>query len=298
MADHHPTLLLLDLDGVLRRFDPDDAVEDAHGLPRGSLASAAFHPEVARPALVGEVDDLGWQEAIARRLVDGGAAPEVARSAVRAWRRTGSVVPEAVELVRMARRRCRVALLTNATTALGADLRALGLDREVDAVVSSHRLGVVKPEPEAFRRALRVLQHSPTRTLFCDDAAENTDAAAGVGLMTAHVPDTAALRAALVAHGLLDATGGPGNGSAPVASGVLVVLPDRDEAEELAEELSADGWSPCTVHRDMLAGEDDAEDVDWVVLVETAPDGLPASCWRDALDRAAEQRDGFTTEAD
>ncbi|SHG48752.1 HAD family hydrolase [Streptoalloteichus hindustanus] len=296
MADH-PTLLLLDLDGVLRRFDPDDQVEDAHGLPRGSLAASAFHPEVVRPALLGEVDDAGWQEAIAGRLVGQGVAPEVARSAAGAWRRTGSVVPEAVELVRLARRRCRVALLTNATTRLGADLRALGLDREVDAVVSSHRLGAVKPDPEAFRRALRVLQHSPARTLFCDDSAANTAAAAELGLMAAHVPDTGALRAALVEHGLLDAGDGPGGGRDAAAPGVLVVLPDRDEAEELAEELTADGWSPCSVHRDMLAGEDDAEDVDWVVLVETAPDGLPASCWRDALDRAAEQRDGFTTEA-
>ncbi|NGY58430.1 hypothetical protein G7043_05710 [Lentzea sp. NEAU-D13] len=75
---------------------------------------------------------------------------------------------------------------------------------------------------------------------------------------------------------------------------VLVILPDRDEAEELADELRADGWGPCAVHRDMLAGEDDAEDVDWVIEVTTAPDGTPASAHRDELDDLAERHDGFT----
>ncbi|MDX3656930.1 hypothetical protein PV646_06380 [Streptomyces sp. ID05-26A] len=75
---------------------------------------------------------------------------------------------------------------------------------------------------------------------------------------------------------------------------VLLILPDRDEAEELAAELLEAGWGPCAVHRDMLAGEDDAEDVDWVVELTTAPDGLPASAHRHELDELAEEHDGFT----
>jgi hypothetical protein len=75
---------------------------------------------------------------------------------------------------------------------------------------------------------------------------------------------------------------------------VLLILPDRDEAEELATELLEAGWGPCHVHRDMLAGEDDAEAVDWVIELATAPDGLPASAHRAALDELAEEHDGFT----
>ncbi|ANZ42854.1 hypothetical protein BBK82_18885 [Lentzea guizhouensis] len=75
---------------------------------------------------------------------------------------------------------------------------------------------------------------------------------------------------------------------------VLVILPDRDEAEELAQELLEEGWAPARVHRDMLAGEDDAEDVDWVVELTTAPDGTPASAHRPELDELAERHDGFT----
>lgn len=54
----------------------------------------------------------------------------------------------------------------------------------------------------------------------------------------------------------------------------VLVLPDRDAAEEVATELSdlfglAD--EPQLV-RDALAGEDDAEDAQWLVVVED-PDG-------------------------
>jgi hypothetical protein len=57
---------------------------------------------------------------------------------------------------------------------------------------------------------------------------------------------------------------------------VLVTLADRDDAEELAEQLLEQGYEPCLVHRDMLAGEDDAEDADWVIEVRTGPHGGPA----------------------
>ncbi|MFJ6421985.1 hypothetical protein [Streptomyces hydrogenans] len=54
----------------------------------------------------------------------------------------------------------------------------------------------------------------------------------------------------------------------------VLVLPDRDAAEELSEELSARfgvAEEPQLV-RDALAGEDDAEDAQWLVVVED-PDG-------------------------
>lgn len=77
------------------------------------------------------------------------------------------------------------------------------------------------------------------------------------------------------------------------ASAVLLVLPERADAEELAETLAERGYAPCTVHRDMLAGEDDAEDVDWVIEVRTAPHGRTATAEAEALAALAEERDGF-----
>ncbi|WP_170191784.1 HAD family hydrolase [Saccharothrix syringae] len=287
-----PSLLLLDLDGVLRRFGPDAPIEEEFGLPPGSLARVSH--SLSRPAIVGEVGDERWREAVRDQLVREGVPADRAAGAVAAWTRVGEVVPEALELVRRVRGRCRVALLSNATDRLPRDLAELGLDREVDAVVTSARLGVAKPSPEAFRRALRVLQHSASGTLFCDDHAENAEAARGVGIDAVHTPDFPALHEALASRGLL--AEGTGGGTTGADGALLLVLHDRDDAEEAARELAEAGWAPCAVHRDLLAGEDDAEDADWVVELVTGPDGRAASLHRGLVEGLAARYDGFVTD--
>ncbi|MEU5691106.1 HAD family hydrolase [Actinosynnema sp. NPDC020468] len=273
------TTLLLDLDGVLRAFGPDEPIEDAHGLPHGSLAAAAF--AVVGPALVGEQTDRQWRAAIVDRLVADGVDRAVAEPAVRDWSRIGSVVPEAVALVRRVRPRARVAVLTNATDRVFADLGELGLDREVDTVVSSAVLGVAKPAPEAFAKACDVLGVRPADTVFVDDSERNVAGALAAGLDAAHAPDHVALERVLAERGLL----GP----------LLLVLHDRDEALAVAAELRAAGWTPCLVHRELLAGEDDAEDADWVVELAGGPDG-PAAAARAFLEELADRHDGFVTD--
>ncbi|MCC5034988.1 hypothetical protein DMH02_017650 [Streptomyces sp. WAC 00631] len=71
----------------------------------------------------------------------------------------------------------------------------------------------------------------------------------------------------------------------------LLVLPDRDAAEEAAAEAVERfrlGREPELV-REALAGEDDAEDAQWLVVIEEpAPDLDPA-----ALDALAAEYDGW-----
>ncbi|GAB3957120.1 hypothetical protein [Streptomyces sparsus] len=58
----------------------------------------------------------------------------------------------------------------------------------------------------------------------------------------------------------------------------VLVLPDRDAAEQVAEELTdtfALPQEPQLV-RDALAGEDDAEDAQWLVVVEDGDGRLDA----------------------
>ncbi|MGW4162742.1 hypothetical protein [Streptomyces sp. NPDC004788] len=74
----------------------------------------------------------------------------------------------------------------------------------------------------------------------------------------------------------------------------VLVLPDRDSAEEVAEALPDRfglAENPRLV-RDALAGEDDAEDAQWLVVVED-PEGLldPA-----ALDALAAEYEGWREE--
>ncbi len=69
----------------------------------------------------------------------------------------------------------------------------------------------------------------------------------------------------------------------------LVVLPERDDAEEVAEQLAAEGLTHVRVVREALAGEDDAEDHEWAVHVRTPDD--PA--WVERLTALAQAHDGW-----
>ncbi|MET8326644.1 hypothetical protein [Streptomyces sp. NPDC005181] len=71
----------------------------------------------------------------------------------------------------------------------------------------------------------------------------------------------------------------------------VLVLPDRDTAEEVAGEL-ADRFGVAEepqLVRDALAGEDDAEDAQWLVVVED-PAGRVDSA---ALDAFAAEYEGW-----
>ena len=70
----------------------------------------------------------------------------------------------------------------------------------------------------------------------------------------------------------------------------LLVLPDRDAAEDVAAGLRSRGVE-VGVHRELLAGEDDLEDAQWVVAVEAGPSALAVD---DAeLEAAAEAGEGW-----
>ncbi|MEU9195920.1 hypothetical protein [Streptomyces hundungensis] len=71
----------------------------------------------------------------------------------------------------------------------------------------------------------------------------------------------------------------------------VLVLPDRDAAEEVSTELTdlfGLAEEPQLV-RDALAGEDDAEDAQWLVVVEDPSGQLDPK----ALDALAAEHDGW-----
>lgn len=52
----------------------------------------------------------------------------------------------------------------------------------------------------------------------------------------------------------------------------LIVLPERESAESLADDLEAEGLPDVRVVREALAGEDDPEAHEWAVYVRTPSD--------------------------
>jgi hypothetical protein len=72
----------------------------------------------------------------------------------------------------------------------------------------------------------------------------------------------------------------------------VLVLPDRDAAEELASRLTSThpGLPEPELHREALAGEDDAEDAQWLVVL--APP-LPSALSVADLQALAAEYDGW-----
>jgi putative hydrolase of the HAD superfamily len=175
--------LLIDFDGVLRRWDPAPliAVELKYGLKPAALLETAMAWDVYRSAMAGELTHDEWLRVIASRLP---LEPADAASAVAEWQvYRGEADPDALAFVREVRAAGRkVGLATNATDLLPSDLDALGLTGELDIVINSWDLKVHKPAPEFFRKACELIGEQPRHVLLVDDDDRAVRGARAAGL--------------------------------------------------------------------------------------------------------------------
>lgn len=200
------TALLVDMDGVLRRWDPAvaSAVERKYGLAPGALFDTAMQWSRLQPAVTGQVSHSDWMAGVVDALAEQAGSRESARTAVDEWETyRGTIDPEVLAFIREIRAAgVRVGLATNATDALDADLAALGLVDEVDVVVNSSVVGVHKPTKDFFHQACAALRVPPRQVLFVDDDDRSVRGARAAGL-SAHRwtgrQDLPYLRAALAA---------------------------------------------------------------------------------------------------
>jgi transcription antitermination factor NusB len=195
--------LVIDLDGVIRHWDPIEGTEERLGLPPGALARAAFDPERLERAMDGSLPFEAWTEEIAQEVAAAhGADPE---AVAEAWASTTWRIDlEVLDLVRALREAgVPVALLSNASTRLFDDLERSGIEGEFDAVVSSAEIGVTKPDARAFEAAAGRLGLSPERCLFVDDLDPNVTGARSCGMAAAVFTGADELRTLLRDVGLL-----------------------------------------------------------------------------------------------
>lgn len=186
MARSRASALLIDFDGVLRRYDPfvTSAVEARYGLPPGTVLETALEWPRLLPAITGRITRAEWLTRVTEALADrvGGAA--AARSLLVEWDAyRGAVDQEVLGFVRSVRRSgVRVALATNGVDDLDLDLAAFGLAGDFDAVANSAALGVHKPTREYFEAACALVDTPPDRCLLLDDDDRNVRGARAAGL--------------------------------------------------------------------------------------------------------------------
>ncbi|MER8009373.1 HAD-IA family hydrolase [Streptomyces sp. NPDC094149] len=194
--------VLCDVDNVVRSFDSSrlQALERAAGIAEGSTKKVAFAPETVAPLVLGEITSQEWAESIAAGLAglvpdsDPQTAYELALALLESPFHADD---EVVALLRRARIRVPVVLVSNAALELEADLDSLGLGDLADHVVNSARVGLAKPDPRIYRLAADLAGVHPERCLFVDDSEENVGAAAALGMNAVHYRDPADLERAL-----------------------------------------------------------------------------------------------------
>jgi putative hydrolase of the HAD superfamily len=114
--------------------------------------------------------------------------------------------PESLDIARELSRRPGLHLMTlnNESAELNLHrIAAFGLREMFTAFLSSCWLGVRKPQPVIFERALHIAQVKPERAVFVDDREQNLTPAKALGLQTVHFTSAEGLRESLKGLGLL-----------------------------------------------------------------------------------------------
>ena len=194
-------MLLFDLGGVLV-----DNGSILHGL--GALSDRPLDEETVKERWLRsasardfELGRISPQVFAARFLREWGscADPQVFLEELGSW--LGRPYPRATELLARARDDHHVSCLTNCNELHWAQLAPF--TRNFDSAFSSHLIGKIKPDAEAFAAVLDALHVPPERVRFFDDSRSNVDAAQALGIRSFHVVGIRRLRECLEAEGLL-----------------------------------------------------------------------------------------------
>jgi epoxide hydrolase-like predicted phosphatase len=202
-------VLLFDLGGVLVEFS---GVQDVAPLLRVEATESEI-VELWRRCPHTDAFHRGElsREAFAERFMrDWGIdmPPERFLPVFRSWSKR--LLPGAEDLLAALRPRFRLAALSNSNELHwernANELRIIEL---FEFAISSHEVGLCKPDPAIYRVALeRAKVSSPDAIVFFDDLAANVDAAKSVGMRAHQVRGVDELRARLVSEGLMSATDG------------------------------------------------------------------------------------------
>ena len=187
--------LLFDLGGVIIDIKRQDCVDafEAIGLKNADSYFGLYSQEGIFKAIEdGSLDVNGFHRAMHEKL-----PADVTDSQIDdAFQRfiTGIPVRRLEALRHLRDKGFRLYLLSNTNPVMWNDIiakefRKEGREREdyFDGIVTSFTAKALKPSPEIFEYTCRTLGIRPEETLFFDDSAANTRAAAALGFATATV---------------------------------------------------------------------------------------------------------------
>lgn len=186
------SVVLFDLDGVIRHFDPAPVsdIEVRYGLQPGALAGIAFAAPLIDEVTTGRITRVEWVSRIGHLVGDQAAAEE--------WgAQTWSVDDALLDLSDEIRAGLRTAVLTNGTDTIAAELATSGIADHFDAIFNSADIGFAKPDVRAFQHVLDALQVRGEDVFFTDDSAAKLAGAARLSMSTHRFTTVEALRGRL-----------------------------------------------------------------------------------------------------
>ena len=190
--------ILFDFDGVIRQWDESDlwTFETEANIERGTVFAVAFSKELHAPLTRGELTWAQWKDETERILVASHGAfirPIVKRF----FAFEGRIDLDMVKLIKQLPKNLRLGILTNNHDRFEEYLQRVGVADLFDAVINTHRIGVAKPQPLAYRHAVSRLGVEPANCLFVDDLETNVRGGAAIGLQCHHFQNQSGLVAFL-----------------------------------------------------------------------------------------------------
>ena len=196
-------ILLFDLGGVLVEFS---GVQDLAVLLQGRLSESEILERMSHylPMEQFGLGQLSREEFGNRFVKDWNLElpPEDFLREFQSWSRR--LYPGAVELLALLRPRFRLAALSNSNELHWEhNTNDLGVNGLFEVAISSHQIGLYKPDPRMYLIALDRLGISPDRVMFFDDVPANVTAASALGIRAFQVEGVDGVRSRLIQEHLL-----------------------------------------------------------------------------------------------
>ncbi|HEU0292102.1 MAG TPA: HAD family phosphatase [Anaerolineales bacterium] len=196
-------VLLFDLGGVLVEFS---GVRDLAVLLRGRLSESEILEQWSRypPSEQFGLGKLSREDFGNRFVKDWNLElpPEDFLREFQSWSKR--LFPGAVELLTSLRPRFRLAALSNSNELhWERNSNDLGVTGLFEVAISSHQIGICKPDPRMYVTALARLGVSPDAVMFFDDVPANVEAASALGIHAFQVEGVEGVRSRLIREQLL-----------------------------------------------------------------------------------------------
>jgi len=176
---------IFDFGGVIVRtedYRPRHAWDERLGLPIGSVERAVHHSDLWIQAQLGRIAYGSYWDGVAEMLY---MRKEDIDELRRDYFSGDRINYRLVTLIRELREQgYPIALLSNESLELPNRLRELELYELFDHVLISAQIGVMKPDPTAFRVALQTLGVAAHEAVFIDDVLTNVRGAQQLGIQS------------------------------------------------------------------------------------------------------------------